>query len=139
MTRALAIRNTILAALRQALVSGSIMVYADLRQALGSGQRPAVIVEMGDESPPTAQYGNRERTLMISVRILADGADPYAEIDPLRIAVHATMMADKTVGGRCTTLTEGNSTRERVDLDVPIAGLMTLYKAHYTTTQDSLL
>jgi len=139
-TRALQIRNAVLSALRAAPVGGvaASSVYADLRQAISFGQRPAIVIDMGDEDAPERKYNQRERALSLTLRILADGADPYAVIDPIREAAHAVVMLDKTQGGLANNTEEGGSSRDRVDLDVPIASLLTVYQFKYTTPGDAL-
>ena len=137
-SRALAIRNAVLTTLRASAVAGipADRVYADLRDAIHT--RPSIVVDMGDEDPPDNKFGKRTRTLALTVRILADGADPFTVIDPIRLAAHARIMADKTLGGLCETLEEGTSSRERADMDVSIASLTTVYTARYTTALEAL-
>ena len=137
-SRALAIRNAVLTTLRASAVAGipSARIYADLRDAIHT--RPSIVVDMGDEDPPANKFGKRTRTLALTVRILVDGADPFAVIDPIRLAAHARIMADKTLGGLCETLEEGASSRERADMDVSIASLTTTYTARYTTALEAL-
>lgn len=137
-TRALSIRNAVLTTLRASAVAGipSTRIYADLRDAIHT--RPSIVVDLGDEDAPTNEYGKRRRTVALTVRILADGADPFASIDPVRLAAHARIMADKTLGGLCDTLEEGASSRDRADMDVSIASLTTVYTARYTTALEAL-
>jgi hypothetical protein len=139
-TRALAIRNAVLTKLRAASVAGvtSERVFADLRQALHSTLRPFIVVDMGDEETPVREYSKKVRAQAITVRIIEDAADPYAAIDPIRIAAHALIMADKTLGGLCDSIEEGATSRERTDLDVPIGSLVTTYLARYTTALEAL-
>jgi hypothetical protein len=113
-------------------------VFADLRQALARALRPAIVVDMGDEEAPVREYHKRRRRLALTVRILADGADPFAVIDPIREAAHAVLMADKTLGGLCETVEEGGSSRDRADLDVQIGSLVTVYEAVYVTSGEAL-
>lgn len=137
-TRALSIRNAVLTTLRASAVAGipADRIYADLRDAIHT--RPSIVVDLGDEDPPTNEYGKRRRTVALTVRILADGADPFTGIDPVRLAAHARIMADKTLGGLCDTLEEGASSRDRADMDVSIASLTTVYTARYTTALETL-
>ncbi len=137
-TRALSIRDAILTTLRASAVAGipDTRIYADLRDAIHT--RPSIVVDLGDEDQPTNEYGKRRRTVALTVRILADGADPFTVIDPIRIAAHARIMADKTLAGKCETLEEGASSRDRADMDVSIASLTTVYTARYTTGLEAL-
>jgi hypothetical protein len=139
-TRALQIRDSILVKLRAASVAGvtSDRVFSDLKPALLSALRPAIVVDMGDEETPERKYGKVHRGQSITVRIIEDAADPYAALDPIRIAAHALIMADKTLSGLCETIEEGATSRERADLDVPIGSLTTTYLARYTTTAELL-
>ncbi len=139
-TRALRIRDAVLTKLRAASVAGvtSERVFSDLKPALLSAMRPAIIIELGDEDAPINEFGARRRSIAVTLRILADGADPYAVIDPIRLDAHAAIMADKRMGGLCDSIEEGGSSRDRVDLDVPIGSLTTIYQAKYTTTGDLL-
>jgi len=139
-TRALAIRNAVLTVLRSSAVAGvpSTRIFSDLRQAIESDQRPAIVVDMGDEDPPINEYGKKRRSIGLTVRILADGTDPFTIIDPVRLAAHARIMADKTLGGLCTTLEEGASSRDRADMDVQLGSLVTSYMARYTTALEAL-
>ncbi len=77
-TRALAIRNAILTTLRASAVAGipADRIYADLRDAIHT--RPSIVVDMGDEDAPAKVYSNRNRTVALTLRILAEGADPCA-------------------------------------------------------------
>lgn len=140
-TRALAIRNAILVKLRASPVAGipSARVYADLRQALNSALLPAIVVDLGDEPTPVREYGKRGRSVSIIVSILADGADPYTSIDPIRVAAHGLIMLDKTLGGLCNTIEEGDTSRTRADLDRPIGSLITVYTVPYTTAGEVLM
>lgn len=100
-TRALVIRDAILADLRAAAPGGVLAanIHADLRQAIAVGKRPAIVVDMGDEDAPVREYSKRLRNIGITVRILADGADPFAVIDPIREAVHASVMGGMSKDG----------------------------------------
>jgi len=93
-TRALQIRDAILTKLRAASVAGvtSERVFSDLKPALMSTLRPAIVVDMGDEEQPVREYTKRRRAQSITVRIIEDAADPYAALDPIRIAVQALIM-----------------------------------------------
>ena len=137
-SRALSIRNAVLTKLRAAPVGGipASRIYADLRQAIQT--RPSIVVDLGEEDQPVNEYGKRRRTVALTVSILADGADPFTTIDPIRIAAHAAIMADKTLGGLCETLEEGASSRDRADMDVMVGSLITVYSARYTTTAELL-
>ena len=139
-TRALQIRDYILGVLRDAGPGGvqSASVHADLMQAISAGNRPAIVVDMGNEDTPVREYGNRIRTISIGVRLLADGADPFAVIDPIREAAHAAVMDDKTLGGLAEEIEEGASNRQRVDLDVQIGSLVTTYSVRYITSGEAL-
>jgi hypothetical protein len=139
-SRALRLRDAALDLLREAQPGGvpADQVFADLRQALARALRPAIVVDMGDEEAPVREYHKRRRSLAITLRILADGPDPFAVIDPIRLETHAVMMTDTTLGGLCETLEEGGSSRDRVDLDVPIGSLVTVYQARYTTSGEAL-
>jgi len=101
-TRALAIRNTLIEALRTAAPGGMAAdhIHTDLRQALGINQRPAIVVEMGDEDAPERDYSARRRALALTVRVLADGADPFAVLEPLRAGAHAAVMGARQAAGR---------------------------------------
>jgi len=101
-TRALAIRNAVLDALRAAAPGGVLAdrIHTDLRQALGKNQRPAIVVDMGDEDAPEADYSQRRRALALTVRLLADGSDPFTVLDPIRQAVQATIMGARQAPGR---------------------------------------
>jgi hypothetical protein len=137
-TRALAIRDAILTTLRASAVAGipAARIYADLRDAIHT--RPSIVVDLGDEDAPTNEYGKRRRTVALTVRILADGADPFTSIDAIRIAAHTRIMADKTLAGKCETIEEGASSRDRADMDVMVGSLTTVYTARYTTTAELL-
>jgi len=139
-TRALSIRNALIDALQDAEPASveAEHIHTDLRQALGKSQRPAIVVEMGDEDAPEREYNTRRRAVALTVRLLADGTDPFAVIDPIREAAHAAIMADKTLGGICDNLEEGSTSRERADLDVPLGAVTTVYRAVYTTTGEAL-
>jgi len=137
-TRALAIRNAVLTTLRASAVAGipADRIYADLRDAIHT--RPSIVVDMGDEDAPAKVYSNRNRTVALTLRILAEGADPFTAIDPVRIAAHARIMADKTLGGLCDGIDEGASSRDRADMEVSIASLVTTYVARYSTDLEAL-
>lgn len=137
-SRALAIRNAVLTSLRASAVAGvpTDRIYSDLRDAILI--RPSIIVDIGDEDPPVKIYEAHNRTVALTVRILAEGADPLAAIDPIRLAAHARIMADKTLGGLCDDINEGVSSRDRADMDVQIGSLVTTYLARYTTTGEAL-
>jgi hypothetical protein len=137
-TRALAIRDAVLTALRASAVAGvpASRIYADPQDAIST--RPAIIVELGAESQPAKEYSKRRRAISLNLRIIADGADPYAAIDPIRIAAHARLMTDKTLGGKAEMIEEGESRREFADMDMLIGSLATTYTVQYQTSLDSL-
>jgi hypothetical protein len=139
-SRPLALRNALLAVLQNASPGGlgADYIYSDLRQAIARNLRPAIIIELGDEDAPIREYNHRRRSIALTLRILADGADPYAAIDPIRIDAHTAIMSDKTLGGLCDSLEESASNRERADLDVQIGSLTTIYTARYTTAAELL-
>ena len=139
-TRSLQIRDALVSSIRALPVAGvsSDRVFVNLRQAVSAAHRPSIVLEMGDEAAPDKNYNTRARSLEITLRIIADGADPFAVIDPIRMALHALVMADKTLGGVCDNIIEQDSRRERVDLDVQVGALLTTYQVTYTTTGESL-
>ena len=127
-----------LAALRASPVAGipAARIYADLRDAIHT--RPSIVIDMADEDEPVAKFGKYERTLALTARILVDGADPFAVIDPIRIATHTRIMADAPLRALVESIDEGASSRARADMDVSIASLTTVYTARYTTTLEAL-
>jgi len=141
-TRALQIRDAILIKLRAASVAGvtSDRVFSDLKPALMSALRPAIVVDMGDEEAPVREYGKVRRAQAITLRIIEDAADPYAALDPIRIAAHARIMDQPTTytvtsstwAGGYLTCNDASSAGLMAGSTVQLANMQTALNAAWT-------
>ncbi len=136
-TRSLQIRDAILTKLRATLVAGvtSERVFSDIKPALLSALRPAIVVDMGDEETPERKYGKVHRGQAITVRIIEDATDPYAALDPIRIAAHARIMSQPTVYTVTSSAWSGGYLTCNVG---SAAGLMAGSKVYFANMQTAL-
>jgi len=139
-TGVLAIRDSMLASIRAASLPGvaSDGIFADKSDARGYQLCPLVVLDLGDELAPVSQFGKKQRVFDLIVDIVADGDDPYSVADPIREAVHAVVMADKTIGGLADSIIEGTTIRDRSDIDIRVGKLSTTYSITYFTALDDL-
>lgn len=140
MTKAESIAQAFIAALTSPEMTSvpAANVYRDYTSALDAGVSPAIVVDMGDETPPDGTTGFRSRTLTMRVMVLTKGANPKSLADPVLIEAHGRIMADSTLAGLVLDVRESATTRRADRLEKPVAYVTKEYDVDYRTTGDSL-
>lgn len=130
-------REDILTAITTALagtagVSGRM--YRSRQEAFSRQESPSIIIEpMSDRIEPVS---NRriDWTLMVGITVYARGLVPDQVADPIVGAIHAALMADRSLGG--LTMDLWPPTFDKADLSA--AWIVCTYQARYRTPDTTL-
>lgn len=121
-----------------------VKVYRSREAALARNESPAVVLQP-DEEQVTAQVRGmdlvvREFTVSITVIARASGTEPVADkvADPLLQALHAAIMVDTTLGGRCAIITEHSTTWDFEVADGTAVAAEARYAIRYQTRASDL-
>jgi hypothetical protein len=117
MTVALTIRNAAVTALRASAVAGipSTRVYVDLADGLAKANRPALVVDMGDDQIERRDYGKQLRQLSLQLRVIADGSDAYATVEPILDAANTRVLTDTALAGLVDSLEHSGISRQQAE------------------------
>lgn len=79
-----------------------------------------------------------KRDFTIQTEILARGDIPDQVADPVRIAVHAALLADQTVGGLALSIVEEETEWEFDEADLTAVSVTARYRIIFATPANSL-
>ena len=94
-----------------------------------------VVVELlpqSEEWSDKTVHGWGVRRLSVSVDVIARGAPPDQVADPGVAGCHAAIMADQTLGGKCTGIAETGISWETEDADLDAVRVSRGYDITYT-------
>lgn len=112
-------------------------VFRDLEGALACEHLPALVIETGDEPPPTRPViGHRQRRTALDVTVLAAGG--YQAADAALVEAYGRLMADPTLSGLAFELEEGATRRQRHDGERHLVAVAKEFVAQYRTAENSL-
>jgi hypothetical protein len=98
----------------------------------------AIIIEPEEEPVRYLSNFSAVRELILIVRILARGNVPDSTADPVRVAMHAALMADPTVGGLCQRIIEQDTKWSYEEADLTAVSVECRYKLVYLNATNSL-
>lgn len=106
--------------------------------ALALAEGIAIVAEPEEqiETPVSTQQVKREDVII--VRILGRGDVPDSTIDPIRVAVHAALTSDQTLGGLIQRIVGQGSKWTYEEADKTAGQLEIRYKLIYLTPTNSL-
>jgi hypothetical protein len=138
MSVALDIRNAVVTSLRSAAVAGVPIsrVYVDIADGLAKQNRPAIVVEMGDDSIDRREYGRQLRNLSIRLRIIADGSDSYATADPITSAANNRILTSSAIADLVDSLEHGGISRQQSDQGGLAMVTITFFARYWVNTHD---
>lgn len=107
-------REQILQAVTTALaaISGVTGVYRSREDALAREESPAVVVRWSEDRPKQLVHAMTDSDLVLEIDVYARGTVPDQVADPICEQVHAIIMADPTLGGRCIDVSDDPSSLE---------------------------
>lgn len=125
--------ETIVAAIAAALTGGSIgaVVYRSREVAFEREDLPAVSVKPKEETATPMANGLTRCELTAEIQIHTRGDLPDQLADPIAAAIHAALMADITLGNKCTRLFYAARAWEFADSDGTGGQLTMHYIIHY--------
>ena len=91
----------ITAAIADRLTAAGLAVRTDTDGVYSFEDMPAIVVDVGNESPqPALSTGFIYWDLQVSLWIIAMSGTPKLAPEPTRLAAHAALYADRSLGGR---------------------------------------
>jgi hypothetical protein len=120
-----------------ALIPGQTS-FRSRKAALALTEGIAIVVEPEEEPVRYLANNAAVRELLMVVRILARGEVPDSVADPIRVAMHAALMADPTVGGLCQRIVEQDTKWAYEEADLTAVSLEARYKLIYLNATNSL-
>lgn len=113
----------IAAAISAALTAAGVNVRLDTEALYSFEDLPAVVVDIGSESPrPVFNGGFVYWDLSISLLIGAMGASPKVAAEATRLMAHTALYADRQLGGLAVDLVASTVNRQ-IDAENPAMGV----------------
>jgi hypothetical protein len=104
-------REQILAAITTTLeaVPGAVGVWRSRAEALMRDEAPAIVIAPARDQPAVPRVSTRfiDHSFTLEVAVNARGLIPDQLADPLLVAIHALLMADRSVGGLAVDVRPG--------------------------------
>lgn len=112
-------REDILQAIAAALgaITGVTGVHRSREDALSREEAPAIVVRWIEDRPKQIVHARTDSDLTIEIDVYTRGAVPDQLADPICEQVHAIIMADPTLGGRCIDVSDDQTSFEGADAD----------------------
>lgn len=102
------------------------------------GQIVVVVRFSGEEKPRYFSDQIVERFMQIDVMCLTRNESPDAALDATREAVISALLADRTLGGLVTTISEGSTQMSYDDGQPPIGEMLINFEVRYSAPFGSL-
>ena len=132
-------REQILAKIASVLSGNQqIGVYRSRVEALSRDDLPAIVIRPDTETIDNTSLGIAVRLLEIELMVHARGEIPDQAADSIVAWMHATLMADQTLGGLCGRVIERETKYEFVDADYPAVQISVKYEIKYHTKANDL-
>lgn len=131
-------RENVLQAIVAALTTVTPSVYRSRVVALTRGELPAVVVTPESEDTEQLARALTSRQLTIKVAIHARGDIPDQAVDTLAGNLHAALLADDTLGGKCARIVESGTSWEFSDADGTALEMTISYTATYSTPTNKI-
>lgn len=118
--------------------------YRSREAALARSESPAILLRPDEEQVTALVRGMdqvvREFTVSIAVIARASGAEPVVDkvADPVLQALHAAIMKDTTLGGRCAVITEHSTKWDFEVADGTAVAAEARYAIRYQTRASDL-
>lgn len=137
----MSIREDILLALKalaETAVGASATVYRSRSAALARSEGSAVLIQPDEEAVQAVSQFRVVRDWTIVISVLTRDRIPDARADPIIALVHAALIADQTLGGRCARIVEQGSRWGFAEADQDAGSLDVRYVIHYLTPANAL-
>lgn len=136
------IRSQIVGAVVDRLVANQVAggnVFRARTEALNITELPAVVVKAGGEKLDSSNSGVVFRMFTVHVEVHVRGDDIDLLADPVVVAIHSALMAEKTLGGLVRRIYEDEVLDpDYADSDGSAAIFVTDYIAQYATSDKDL-
>lgn len=131
-------RELILQEVVTKLLTVTSAVYRSRVVALTRGKLPAVVVTPESEDIEQLARSLTSRKLTVNVAIHARGDIPDQAVDTLAGNLHAALLADDTLGGKCARIIEGSTNWQFSDADGTALEMTISYTVVYSTKSSGL-
>ena len=114
-------------------------VFRERAEAFQKAELPAVVV-IPRRSIPNHRHATCStfRTLIVDIFLLVNGGSTSMVADPVHASIHEIIMADRTFGGLCQDVRDGESSWSPDRGDSAPGELALSYEIDYTTTETDL-
>lgn len=106
--------------------------------AIGVGQIVVVVRFAGEDKPRYFSDQLVERFMQVDVMCVTRSESPDAALDATREAVISALMADRTLGGLVTSISEGGTQMSYDDGQPPIGEMVINFEVRYSASFGSL-
>lgn len=130
-------RENVLQAIVTTLLTVTSAVYRSRVVALTRGELPAVVVSPESEDTEQLARERMSRRLAVNVAIHARGDIPDQAVDTLAVNLHAALLADDTLGGKCARIFEGGTNWQFSEADGTALEMTITYNVAYSTPAKS--
>jgi hypothetical protein len=129
----------IAAAIAAALTAAGLVVREDTDALYSFENLPVIVVDIGSEAPRGVfGQGYIYWDLSVSLFIGAAGAAPKVAAEPTRLAAHAALYADRTLGGLVVDMAASTINRQ-IDAENPAMGITeVIYLIQYRQLEGQL-
>lgn len=118
--------------------AGVPTVYRSRVEAFSRDEAPVVVVEPAGETAVEFSTCKLDWTLPVLIAIHTRGAIPDQLADPIRVAVHSALMADRTLGGLAINIIPSGTDPQRDKADLASLWLVCTYQVRYRTLSNDL-
>ncbi len=118
--------------------AASVPVYRSRAAAVALPEGTVIIIFPEEEDSSYFANTPVKREVIVVIRIVARGDVPDQVADPVRVAMHAALMADPTLGGLCLRIVEQGTKWEIEEADMTAVNVESRYKFIYLTPTNSL-
>lgn len=130
-------RENVLQAIVTTLLTVTSAVYRSRVVALTRGELPAVVVSPESEDTEQLARERMSRRLAVNVAIHARGDIPDQAVDTLAVNLHAALLADDTLGGKCARIFEGGTNWQFNEADGTALEMTISYNVVFSTPAKS--
>lgn len=137
----MSVRETLLAAVAALLTNttpAGANVFRSRVVALTRNELPAIVVKPKAETVDNETRKLAFRNLGIEIEVHVRGDIPDQQADATLVAIHAALMADRTLAGKCAYILETETQWDFADADQSAGMIVMSYDITYVTTFNSL-
>ena len=132
------IRDQIVAAVATLAHVTGTTVFRSRRAPIERAEGIVVFVEPAEETVDNRSVGQAIRDLVLDISVFIRSATPDSALDSTLVAIHAALMADPTLAGKCARIIEEGTTWTTEEADLTALEVSMRYRIRYATQTNAL-